>query len=288
MDPAIALAFTAGMVATVNPCGFAMLPAYLSFFLGIGSGDDQPAEAGLARALVVGAAVSAGFMALFATGWAILELTTVNVEEFSPWLTVVIGAALAVGGVAFIAGWEPKLGIPRLEKGGRTQGLGSMFLFGVSYAVASLSCTLGPFLSVVAATFDRTRVQGLLAFVAYGLGMALLLMALTVTLALARRGLLAKLRQVLPYVSRVSGVIMALMGLYLVWYGIYEIRLVTFGDQDAAAGPVDQVTGWSSDISNWLTDLDPAVVALVLGIVVCAVVLVALLRTPKRDDSSAA
>ncbi|MCB0972516.1 MAG: hypothetical protein KDA97_13505, partial [Acidimicrobiales bacterium] len=69
--------------------------------------------------------------------------------------------------------------------------------------------------------------------------------------------------------------------------GIYEIRLVTFGDQDAAAGPVDQVTGWSSDISNWLTDLDPAVVALVLGIVVCAVVLVALLRSPKRDDSSA-
>ena len=286
MDPSIALAFTAGMVATVNPCGFAMLPAYLSFFLGIGTGDDQPAEAGLARALVVGATVSAGFMALFALGWAIIELTTVNVEEFSPWLTVVIGGALAVGGVAFVLGWEPKLGIPRLDKGGRTTGLGSMFLFGVSYAVASLSCTIGPFLTVVAATFDRARLSGLLAFAAYGLGMALLLMSLTVTLALARRGLLGKLRQALPYVSRVSGVIMLLMGLYLVWYGIYEIRLVTFGDQDATSGPVDQVTGWSSDVSNWLTGLDPLVVGLVLGIGVCVVVLVALLRSPRRDDTS--
>ena len=37
IDGAFALAFTAGMLATVNPCGFAMLPAYLSYFLGIES-----------------------------------------------------------------------------------------------------------------------------------------------------------------------------------------------------------------------------------------------------------
>ncbi|MSV49377.1 MAG: cytochrome c biogenesis protein CcdA, partial [Actinobacteria bacterium] len=30
MAAVLALAFSAGMVATVNPCGFAMLPAYLA------------------------------------------------------------------------------------------------------------------------------------------------------------------------------------------------------------------------------------------------------------------
>ena len=35
MDARLALAFSAGMVATVNPCGFALLPAYLSYFLGL-------------------------------------------------------------------------------------------------------------------------------------------------------------------------------------------------------------------------------------------------------------
>ena len=29
----LTFAFTAGLVATINPCGFAMLPAYLSYFL---------------------------------------------------------------------------------------------------------------------------------------------------------------------------------------------------------------------------------------------------------------
>ena len=39
IDGLFAYAFTTGMLATVNPCGFAMLPAYLSYFLG----DREPA-----------------------------------------------------------------------------------------------------------------------------------------------------------------------------------------------------------------------------------------------------
>ena len=35
MTAALTLAFSAGMVATLNPCGFAMLPAYLSYFMGL-------------------------------------------------------------------------------------------------------------------------------------------------------------------------------------------------------------------------------------------------------------
>ena len=35
IDAPLAIAFGAGMLATVNPCGFAMLPAYLGYFLGL-------------------------------------------------------------------------------------------------------------------------------------------------------------------------------------------------------------------------------------------------------------
>ena len=41
------------------------------------------------------------------------------------------------------------------------------------------------------------------------------------------------------------------------------------------------MTRWSSDAQNWLSGLDATQVALVLGIVVCAAVLVVLLRSPK-------
>ncbi|MGI8754993.1 MAG: cytochrome c biogenesis CcdA family protein, partial [Acidimicrobiales bacterium] len=191
-----ALAFTAGMVATVNPCGFAMLPAYLGYFLGLDSGDDTDTTTGLWRALLVAGVVSAGFLVLFAGAGAVVSWTSFGVGRYSPWLTVVIGIVLMGVGIGFVRGWEPKLSLPKLGRGGRSRGLGSMFLFGLSYAIASLSCTIGPFTSVVASTFSRQSVAaGVATFVAYGLGMALLLAVLTVALALARHGLVGRLRQ---------------------------------------------------------------------------------------------
>lgn len=282
IDAPLAAAFTAGMVATVNPCGFAMLPAYLGYFLGIEKDSDDAATASLTRALVVGGVVSLGFLTLFAVAGAVVSWTSVAVGEWTPYLTVVIGLVLLVVGGAFVAGWEPTVALPKLNKGGRTRGLGSMFLFGLSYAIASLSCTIGPFTAVVATTFSRSSfAAGVATFVAYGLGMALLLMTLTVTLAMARQGLLLKLRRAMPYVTKISGVIMVLVGLYLAWYGVYEIRLVRNGDQNATRGPVGAVTGWSSDVSNWLNGFDALQMALVLGLVVCGVVLVVLLRSGK-------
>jgi cytochrome c-type biogenesis protein len=287
IDAPIAAAFTAGMVATVNPCGFAMLPAYLGYFLGIDRGEENQASASLGRALVVGGVVSAGFLTLFAVAGALVSWTSLAVGEWTPWLTVIIGIVLVVVGVAFVAGWEPKLALPRLDQGGRTRGLWSMFVFGLSYAIASLSCTIGPFTAVVATTFSRSSVaSGMATFVAYGLGMAGLLMVLTVTLALARQGLLASLRAALPYVTRVSGLIMVVAGAYLSWYGVYEIRLIQRGEQDATRGPVDAVTRWSTDASNWLGGQDPLQVALAAALVVSAVVLVVLLRSPRKPTSS--
>ena len=286
IDAQYGLAFTAGMVATVNPCGFAMLPAYLGYFLGI-EGADRPDDQGtvpaLMRALLVGAVVSAGFLLLFIVAGALVSWTSFRVGEYSPWLTVVIGLVLAGLGVAFIAGWEPQLMLPHLNKGGRDRGLWSMFLFGLSYAIASLSCTIGPFTSVVASTFTRASVvAGIATFVAYALGMALLLMVLTVALALAQRGMVTAVRRVLPYVARISGVIMVLMGAYLAWYGVYEIQLSRKG-RATGQGPVDLVTGWSSDVSEWLVRRDTLTIALALGLVVAVVVLVALLRADRAD-----
>lgn len=280
IDAPLAAAFTAGMVATVNPCGFAMLPAYLGYFLGIDQGDDGRSSASVTRALLVGTVVSAGFLLLFAIAGALVSWTSIAVGRWSPWLTVVIGVALLGLGIAFLAGWEPALALPRLDKGGRTRGMWSMFVFGISYAVASLSCTIGPFTAVVATTFSRSSLaSGVATFVAYGVGMALLLMVLTVSLALARQGVLTRLRKAMPYFTRIAGAIMVIAGAYLAWYGVYEIRLIQQGKQDATRGPVGLVTGWSGDISNWLGDLDPLTVALVLGLVVCTGVLIALLRS---------
>ena len=285
IDTPRATAFAAGMIATVNPCGFVMLPAYLAFFVGAdaGSADERPP---VTRALLVGAVVSAGFLTVFAVIGALVSTTAVTVGQYSPWLTIAIGAALAAGGVAVLAGWQPKLALPRLDKGGRTRQVRSMYLFGVSFAIASLSCTIGPFTAIVATTFARmTVLDGILSFIAYGIGMSAILLIVTMAVALAREGFTSWLRSAMPVIERLSGAIMVLAGTYLVWYGIYEVRLVLRGEQNARRGPVGHITELSSTLSNWLQSFELIEVVLVLGIVVCVGVLVALLRSPSRAPS---
>ena len=70
-----------------------------------------------------------------------------------------------------------------------------MFIFGISYAIASLSCTLPIFLSLLATTFTQTTFfAGFAAFIAYGVGMSLVLIGITVALALGKDTLVRKLR----------------------------------------------------------------------------------------------
>ena len=70
----LGLAFTAGLVATVSPCRFVMLPAYVSYF--IGSDTDRPLSrpAALTRRLAVGGVVSLGFVTVFGLAGLLLRL----------------------------------------------------------------------------------------------------------------------------------------------------------------------------------------------------------------------
>ena len=285
IDAPLALAFTAGMVATVNPCGFAMLPAYLTFFLGLeGGAADEDRRASVARGLAVGGVVTLGFVVVFTTIGALISHLSLAVEAWFPWLTIAVGIGIFALGIALLFGFELRLALPHLERGGRERTLPSMFLFGVSYAVASLSCTLPVFLTVVAGTFSRSNtLSGIAMYVAFALGMGLVLTVLTVTLAVARQSLVKGLRSSLPLINRISGALLIVAGAYFTWYGIYELRIRD--DPLTEDGPVGTVTGWSSDISNWVQDIGATRLGLLLGIVVCVALLYVLLRP--ADDHTA-
>jgi cytochrome c-type biogenesis protein len=252
IDAPLALAFASGMVATVNPCGFPLLPAYLSYFLGLDTRDSST-RAGVARALSVGGSVALGFLAVFALAGLASAHLSAQVERWAPWATIPIGVGLVVLGVAMVRGYELSLALPKLQRGGRTRSGRSMFLFGVSYAVASLSCTLPVFMAAVATTFRRANLLSSLAtFAAFSAGMAIVLLALTVSMGLARQSLLRTIRRALPHVSRAAGVLLVLAGAYVAYYGWYELR-VQRGDL-SGGGVVDVVTGWSDSLSRWIVD----------------------------------
>ena len=284
IDAPLAVAFGAGMLATINPCGFAMLPAYLSYFLGTNHGNS--ASVGVGRAVAVAIAVSTGFMTLFAVAGALLSWLSVSVYDIAPWITLVIAVGLVVLGIAMLAGWEPTFALPKLERGGRRRTMSSMFLFGVSYAVASLGCTLPVFVATVSGTVRRhSAVSGIAVYVAYGLGMAVVLIALTVAIAGARESLVKHLRRVLPYVSRLGGALVLIAGLYVGWYGIIELRSLHATSSVKSGRAVTTVTGWSGSIANWVDRVGAVRLGLVLALVVAVALLVSLLRAPTDPDT---
>jgi hypothetical protein len=138
VDAPLAVGFSAGMLATFNPCGFAMLPAYLSFFVGTEGNPSGRAPGGVVSALRASGAVTAGFVAVFGAAGVAITGMSLSVQRYAPWATLVIGLALVPLGIAVSLGRSPKVSLPRFQRGGSSRGLGSMALFGVSYATVSL------------------------------------------------------------------------------------------------------------------------------------------------------
>src|SRR5690606_9185254 len=141
----------------------------------------------------------------------------------------VVGVALAGLGVAMLAGRKVSIPLPRLERGGKGRGAAAMLAYGASYAVVSVSCTLGIFLVHVSTTFGQGWATGLTQLAAFAAGFALVLVALSVSVALARGSLATHVRRLSAHVERVAGALLVVTGAYLVWYGISEIRLQSGG-----------------------------------------------------------
>jgi cytochrome c-type biogenesis protein len=277
MNAVVVYAFATGMVATINPCGFAMLPAYLSYFLGLDdpSSDSQSV---VLRAVGISAVVTAGFVVVFTVIGVVLNVAALPIEANMPWATVVIGVALMILGVAMLAGFQPAFALPKLERGGDRRTLWSMFVFGVSYAVASLSCTLPLFLVAVSGVFSsQSFLGGMGAFVAYGLGMGLVLTAITVALALARQSLVARLRGALRHVGRIAGGLLVVAGAFLVYWGWWELQVLS-GNYDPG-GPADTLQRWQTNISGWISNIGPARIGLVLVTFIALALLVSASRS---------
>jgi cytochrome c biogenesis protein CcdA len=258
----VSLSFIRGLVAAVNPCGFILLPTYLMYFLGIQGVAPGTQRATLKRALLVSGAVSAGFLSVFLVAGVISYNFTTWINENAKYATGGIGVALVVLGVAMLFGYKLPFMTPRVDTGHTDQTVRSMFVYGIAYAVASIGCTIGLFIATVFSTTTREGVvQGVGNVVAYGAGMALLVSALTVSLAFANTGLLHVLRRGLAYVDKIAAAFVLLSGCYLLWY-FYWVDLREEGDP---------ITDWAlerqAQATTFLNDNWPAVALVMLSIV---------------------
>lgn len=222
MDPLpLAFAYSAGLLATVNPCGWAMLPSFVSYYLGAREEgyEQRPLVKRAAEGLVLGLLVTAGFLAVFASAAIILSAGLRAFVRLIPFAALGVGVALVVLGVLMLAGRSSSLGLPLPRMDLRVRNPRAVFLFGVGYALASMGCTLPVFLVVVGSSLSTSGVAGAASlFLSYAGGMATVLMSVSLGAALVKGAVAQGFAKLLPYVNRVAAGLLILAGLYLLWY----------------------------------------------------------------------
>jgi len=216
---ALGLAFSAGLLASVNPCGVVLLPSIISFYLGQDRGDyaARPLARRVGEGLRLGGLVTTGFLLVFVVVGMLVSAGAGAMARVFPWATVLVGALLVVLGVRLYLGRGLSLPLPHLEAARVVGSARAMFLYGVGYALASLGCTLPIFLIAVGAALTTGVVGSLVLFVAYSLGMGLVLTAVALGAALVQGVVSTTLRRVLPYVQQVSALLLVAAGSYILW-----------------------------------------------------------------------
>tara|TARA_Y100001936_G_scaffold112611_1_gene110657 strand:+ start:152 stop:1282 length:1131 start_codon:yes stop_codon:yes gene_type:complete len=276
IDVDLAFPLAAGLIAAFNPCGFAMLPAYLAYFLGHELKNPPDGYQGFLNGIKVSMTLSAGFVFVFALV-GILTNTVISensIEERAGYITLPIGLVLILLGLAMIRGYQPNIKIPGLHIKNFNRQLPSIFLFGVSYAIVSIGCSAPIFFITVGSSFSRDGViNGVAVFITYAIGMSIVVAFLTISLALTRTMIAKNMKRVLPYLSPISGLLLTAAGFFLASYGWWEIQ-VSKGNYSSNTF-VDLSLRGSGRLSNWVNDVGGgrfamACLMIVVGILVWA------------------
>jgi len=221
-------AFSAGMLATVNPCGFAMLPAYLSYFLGRADGPFLTRN--LVRAGGAGLDLTGGVLAIFLVAGTVISAVGSTLLRFVPAVGLLVGVAVAGVGLAMLL--RPSLHVsvrvPQLAYEGAERIQPFRFVvFGAGFGLSSLSCTLPIFLVVTAQALAAGGVlPGILIFVAYALGMGAVLVALSLSVGGGSTFLVHRLRSLAPALHGLGAAGMVAAGTYLAYYQVAYGRLL--------------------------------------------------------------
>jgi len=224
----LSIALLAGAVAAFNPCGFALLPAYLSVLvLGETSAESNRSWSAMLRASRFTLGMTVGFVAIFGAFGFVLAVLTVSVERYLPIVTILIGVALVILGLTTLSGRSVAIrGLQGLGAG-PTRGWWSQVRYGVTFALASLSCTIGPFLAVTSGSLTGSGVLNTVAaFVTYALGMGGVVFALALTTVLVSASASRAFRRAVPVIETLSGLLLVVAGAYVAWYGWFELRVL--------------------------------------------------------------
>lgn len=207
----LVLAFTSGIFAFFTPCSVALIPGYIGFLIKKDTGS------GVLRGIKVGLMSALGLLSVFMGIGLLVSVFGNFIAAYSFWIGVVAGSGLIILGIYLWFGKSLTLPIPHTGSG--RGGIGGYYMFGATYALASLSCTLPIFLLIISQALSSGGARSsLIVFLIYSLTAASF-MAATAFGAIRSKDLVAHyLKRALPLVTRLSPFLIIIAGVYMIYF----------------------------------------------------------------------
>jgi cytochrome c biogenesis protein CcdA len=209
----LSLVFSAGVLALFSPCGFPMLPGYLSYYLG--------KKKTMETAISSGIACTLGLITVFSVIGVGVALVGSVITQYIPILEVLAGSLAIVMGVTMLMNIKfPTLF--KINSAPTQKGLPGLFLYGIAYGLATLGCSAPIFFSTLFYALTAGGVlSGILTFLVYALGMGLPILLITILLAKTKTQLLNRVMHIMPWFEKISSIIIIAIGIYLISYYIF-------------------------------------------------------------------
>jgi len=207
--PGLAFALTAGVLTVFSPCGYALLPGYVSYYLG--------SRLSLMRAVYGGVACTLGLVTVFSVIGGLSSALGAVLPRLVQLFNLLAGLILVLMGSAILL----KLRLPYLTlpvSPSRRSGLTGFYLYGVVYGLSGVGCSAPIFLSLLVFALSRGLVNGIVTFIVYAVGMGLPLILTIVLVAKADEIIIRRISGATPLIQRAGGVALILVGLYLFYY----------------------------------------------------------------------
>lgn len=228
------LAFSAGLISFLNPCGFALLPVYITYYFKNEGLEKSSLVRRIFAGLFFGLMVSLGFAAVFSIIGVITNYIGKGLLRYVGWFDLLIGILLVIIGFIFLFNLSATINLNKLTiigeklKANKSKNkYVSFFLYGMGFAIASLGCTLPIFLLVVASAIKANGFfNGVVVFLIYAAGMSLFMILFSIGVALSKTIIEKTLKRWMPYIYKLGAIVVVIAGIYLIYNQIVLGRLI--------------------------------------------------------------
>ncbi|SHG51353.1 cytochrome c-type biogenesis protein [Salegentibacter echinorum] len=214
----IGFSFLQGVLAFLAPCAVALLPGYILAFISRNPESGSKVSTRLARGFKLASLSILGILLIYSIAGAMIVMAGQFLKDYMKWITVVMGAILILLGILMLLGKSISFSFNIQNSNPKTEAI-EAFIFGIGYAIGALGCLFPLFLIVATqAMAAETIWEGSSYILAYFSGISIM-MILTILLAIfAKNLLLQNLRKILPYMEKITAVLLVFAGVYVIYY----------------------------------------------------------------------